>query len=134
MLTKTQVKANGDPAQIPTPMIGTEVGGPTSSEVNLFADPHTYDEQRPFFYADCEGFSGGHTPPSVASTRPPLATIWARKMDISWPNKEEFSRQSAVEDLYPRLLFTFSDTICFVTRNIGLDFESSNQLQLRLII
>jgi hypothetical protein len=91
-----------------------------SGEVHLFADPLTYTKRRPFFYADCEGFSGGNDPPMtfLQEKHAQAATGWGKKREISWTKEEQRSRQWIVENLYPRILFTFSDTICFVTRNL----------------
>src|SRR5271156_3733710 len=131
-----QIKAPKTLEHIPTPVMGTATGTrPTSGEVNLFADPSTSNERRPYFYADCEGFSGGNDPPltSLGENDAQAAMTWARKRDLSWPTGQQCSRQWIVENLYPRILFTFSDTICFVTRNLRWDFNPPNNCVALLI-
>jgi hypothetical protein len=115
-----QIKAPGGLVNIPTPVTGTATGTrPTSSEVHQFTDLSTYNEKRPHFYADCEGFGGGDDPPltSMEESGVQPAMAWVRKWDVSWVTEQQRSRQWIVENLYPRVLFTFSDTICFVTRS-----------------
>ena len=102
-----------------TPVMGSATGTrPTSGDVHLFADPSTYYDRRPCFYADCEGFGGGNDPPSTSLNPQPAATIWATRRNIQWASVDQRTRQWMVENLYPRIIFTFSDTICFVTKNI----------------
>jgi hypothetical protein len=40
-----------------------------------------------------------------------------QEREVSWDSKEKMTRQYAVENIYPRLLYAFSDTIVFVTKN-----------------
>lgn len=92
-------------------------------------------------YADCEGLEGGETLPiSVQyknASAVPRENAGAIEVDpehrrrqkrsriirggqhsIKWADSPEKSkRQYAVTELYPRLLYTFSDVIVFVLRN-----------------
>jgi hypothetical protein len=108
------------------PVIGSNTlqDCPTSGDVHLFADPESYNSAQPLYYADCEGLDGNNLPLATAAlermkprkhgdSRIPKA---ARTM-IQWATEEQNSRQWAVANLYPRVLFTFSDVVCYVTRN-----------------
>jgi hypothetical protein len=93
-------------------------------------------------YADCEGLEGGENTPMAAQYRnsasappkektredhTPRESRKRRKVskgfhctqrDIKWANSPDtLKRQYAVTELYPRLLYTFSDVIVFVLRN-----------------
>lgn len=109
-----------------------ELDVPTSDAVHLFADPITYDSERPYFYADCEGLSGGNKVPMATRAYQGVKNFRQRRRraknqvktsavrddnDIAWAKPQQRSRQWMVENLYPRVLFTFSDVVCFVTRN-----------------
>ncbi|KEQ81932.1 hypothetical protein M438DRAFT_357458 [Aureobasidium pullulans EXF-150] len=118
------------PALFDTPVVGA-VGNtsPTSTDVHLYVDPPTADSDHPILYADCEGLEGGEREPVAAKAIKQRAKkaipgvsdhsfhhvserdlIWA---DKSWRKTREF----AVRELYPRLLYTFSDVIVFVLKN-----------------
>jgi len=118
------------PGLFDTPVVGA-VGNtsPTSTDVHLYVDPPTADSDHPILYADCEGLEGGEREPVAAKAIKQRATkaipgvsdhsfhhvserdlIWA---DKSWRRTREF----AVRELYPRLLYTFSDVIVFVLKN-----------------
>jgi len=113
---------------------------PTSGDVHLYADPRTYYEEYPMLYADCEGLEGGETLPMSVQHREASVsskeksdgqpeTEHRRRLkrnritqgtqhNIRWADSPEKSkRQYAVTELYPRLLYTFSDVIVFVLRN-----------------
>ncbi|CAO2647539.1 Nn.00g084610.m01.CDS01 [Neocucurbitaria sp. VM-36] len=87
----------------PSPVVGavTNSNVPTSGDVHLYSDPSTYVSEYPMLFADCEGLEGGENTPIKKS-----------------------KRQHAVTELYPRLLYTFSDVIVFVLRN-PKTFEST---------
>jgi energy-coupling factor transporter ATP-binding protein EcfA2 len=115
---------------------------PTSGDVHLYADPATFFEPTPMLYADCEGLEGGEaTPVSVAvragtpiEDRVPgrkrlkkrnkqyaraFATRDKIRHQLDWAagDPERQKREFAVAELYPRLLYTFSDVIVFVLQN-----------------
>lgn len=117
------------------PVMGTtmELDVPTSDAVHLFADPITYETDRPYFYADCEGLSGGNKIPMAtrayqgvknfrqrrrhAKNQTRTTAGYSGENGIAWAKPQQRSRQWMVENLYPRVLFTFSDVVCFVTKN-----------------
>ena len=121
---------------------------PTSGDVHLYADPGTYFGHSPMLYADCEGLEGGEKPPVGAMYREPerkeksekswhepgqpsdrLAESQLRNKlrkskrndsrKLEWATDDETRKRGyAVAELYPRLLYTFSDTVVFVIRNV----------------
>lgn len=103
---------------------------PTSEDVHLYMDPRTADSQGPLLYADCEGLEGGEREPLGAKFRkkrqkdvdPKEKALKSSRIiserELRWANGPlERSREFAVTNLYPRLLYTFSDVIVFVLRN-----------------
>ncbi|GAW26646.1 putative lysophospholipase-like protein [Rosellinia necatrix] len=101
---------------------------PTSEDVHLYVDPKTADSAGPLLYSDCEGLEGGEREPLAAkfkrkrrqghteSDLPKTKVISER--ELQWANEPRArSREFAVTNLYPRLLYTFSDVIVFVLRN-----------------
>jgi hypothetical protein len=117
--------------QQPAPVVGmTGKDVPTSEDVHLYSDPATLSSETPILFADCEGLDGGE--------REPVGTWYRKKRyeprqtdifnmssrsrynserELIWadsPHKR--TRQFAVTNLYPRLLYTFSDTIVFVLK------------------
>jgi energy-coupling factor transporter ATP-binding protein EcfA2 len=119
---------------------------PTSGDVHLYADPTTFLTPLPMLYADCEGLEGGENLPIGAryrdvepqenSKRPESSSDRNRQRgrrwrlsretrDITWANSPETQkRQYAVTELYPRVLYTFSDVIVFVLQNPKWAFAS----------
>ncbi|KAF2736521.1 hypothetical protein EJ04DRAFT_462876 [Polyplosphaeria fusca] len=108
---------------------------PTSGDVHLYADPHKHLSEFPLLYADCEGLEGGEGDPMSLRRGQLRQNIQKRhrlakvsrgtQRDIKWADSPEKSkRQYAVTELYPRLLYTFSDVVVFVLRN-SKTFESS---------
>lgn len=107
------------------PVIGSsaDLVSPTSSDVHLFADVETRNKDRPLFYADSEGLNGGNSLPIAAkrllskvkeyNEAPPRSM----HKEITYAKDDQKSRQWAVEKLYPRILFPFSDIVCYVTKN-----------------
>ncbi|KAK6071894.1 hypothetical protein SCUP515_07678 [Seiridium cupressi] len=94
---------------------------PTTGDVHLYADPLTINTSQPLLLCDCEGLSGGETLPkqlrnraedlaSGYKTSHPRRIAWAKT-----PNTKK--REFAVSQLYPRILYTFSDVVVFVLRN-----------------
>ncbi|KAF3185778.1 hypothetical protein TWF788_003827 [Orbilia oligospora] len=118
---------------------------PTSGDVHLFCDPHTcnLDNRHPMLYADCEGLEGGERTPLGSKThkREKIRKLVPERLaEAGRDAKSRFSRRGkrmkqnsrrelewAVDDatkrrefivseLYPRILFTFSDVVVFVLR------------------
>lgn len=117
------------PSTYPSPVAGASVNDavPTSADVHLYADPESYFGQMPMLYADCEGLDAGEEPPMGAwsrrnrgSDRNRLVRKFAngRVHALEWATTDQTrTRQFAVTELYPRLLYTFSDVVVFVLRN-----------------
>ncbi|KAF3925728.1 hypothetical protein AA313_de0208129 [Arthrobotrys entomopaga] len=117
---------------------------PTSGDVHLFCDPHTCkpDSDRPILYADCEGLEGGERTPLGSRTlkREKIQKKLSKLSDSKQETKPSFLRRSrtihqsserelkwattdttrrrefVVSELYPRILYTFSDAVVFVIR------------------
>lgn len=112
---------------------------PTSGDVHLYLDPQSRSEDSPILYADCEGLEGGEKEPMALQVKradtsgsqfgQPARRTGSyqgrlRKKDnssqrqITWATTaEKRTRQFAVTNLYPRLLYTFSDVVVFVLKN-----------------
>jgi hypothetical protein len=128
--------------RFPSPVTGSiNDNVPTSGDVHLYSDPATYYTATPMLYADFEGLDGGENVPRGARYKhrddatPPMARPFnfrndptfrkkLRKVahgsqrDITWATTPETrKREYAVTQLYPRLLYTFSDVVVFVLRN-----------------
>lgn len=107
---------------------GTGVIDLTSEDVHLYADPITAITEAPIFFADCEGLSGGEREPMSAKVRWQLMNTSSAnthlpqpisERELGWTDMNSLrSREFAVTDLYPRLLYTFSDVIIFVLKNL----------------
>jgi energy-coupling factor transporter ATP-binding protein EcfA2 len=115
----------------PTPVIGATGGHlPTSEDVHLYLDPRTAHSASPILFADCEGLEGGEREPAGAKYkkkrkqeeyskghRTRIATA-INEQEITWADSPRTrTREFAVTNLYPRLLYTFSDVIIFVLKN-----------------
>lgn len=98
----------------------------TTGEVNLYPDPATFGTTVPRFYVDCEGINGNT----------PLSSNY----QLHWFNKgrqyifqrsdgKPFDRRNAVETVYPRFLYIFSDVVCILSRNL----RGRTQIALRLL-
>ncbi|KAL4744534.1 hypothetical protein BDW72DRAFT_199493 [Aspergillus terricola var. indicus] len=101
-------------ARILTPIPGIKAFStrPTSSDVHLYHDTATIDTARPILFADSEGLLGGNQTP-FASSIESIAGI-ARKI-ISWKEStHEITRKYCVEHIYPRILYAFSEVLCYV--------------------
>jgi hypothetical protein len=121
-----------DPS-FPSPITGTPGSVlPTSADVHLYIDPSTYSSSKPVLYADCEGLEGGTQLP-IGAVEKVLSqhedetyARWApgRKTRLNWATTPETNkREYIVGQLYPRILYTFSDVVVFVLQN-AKTFES----------
>jgi hypothetical protein len=100
---------------------------PTSADVHLYADPKTFSERTPLLFADCEGFEGGEKLPigAIENRTSPLDVETSlsrltpgRTRPLKWAKtQEQQTREYVVKQLYPRILYTFSDVVVFVLRN-----------------
>ena len=93
---------------------------PTTGDVQLYPDPATHMSKVPIFYADCEGLNGGDKTPKALENvgLSDIARRGGRLKDIPWATvlKGGRKRQQIVTNLFPKLLYTFSDTVVFVTQ------------------
>lgn len=120
---------SGRSLNYPVPVVGSaNDDGPTSGDVHLYADPGTCNTNRPILFADCEGLQGGESLPGAARStrnrgmpsalRGKIGKTLASSSHLQWANSPETrKREYAVMELYPRLLYTFSDVVVFVLRN-----------------
>ena len=114
------------------PVVGSASADvPSSEDVHLYLDPITALSPAPMLYADCEGLDGGEREPlgakfkrmaAISSNRASALddepVRYSSEREISWATSSEMqSREFAVSQLYPRLLYTFSDVVVFVLRN-----------------
>ncbi|KAI0137141.1 hypothetical protein BJ170DRAFT_573205 [Xylariales sp. AK1849] len=94
---------------------------PTTGDVHLYADPSTLYTSAPLLLVDCEGLSGGEAMPKQLRNRAEdLASGYktSNQRRIAWAKTPSTKkREFAVAQLYPRILYTFSDTVVFVLRN-----------------
>lgn len=123
---------------------------PTTGDVHLYPDPSSFYTNEPLLFADCEGFQGGEAlpkalrqlsraddfnsspsesaPRDALSTRRswnPLMTIHSSRRSILWAKTPQTrKREYSIRHLYPKILYTFSDVVVFVTRN-PRSFEST---------
>lgn len=118
-----------------TPVVGRLDDGisPTSGDVHLYPDPISCSSERPILYADCEGIQGGDSLPKAAEGK---AEVWSKPVQIQhgrgkvkairnfadrslkWAKSDHGKKRRAfaVTNLFPRILYTFSDVIVFVLR------------------
>ncbi|KAF2729081.1 hypothetical protein EJ04DRAFT_503032 [Polyplosphaeria fusca] len=125
---------SGQVQNFPSPVPG--IAGrdlPTSEDVHLYADPLTAGSEFPILYADSEGLDGGEREPLAASLRKTrekresdsfgsesdyLPSKNYTEREVQWmTSKLKRTREYAVGQLYPRVLFAFSDVVVFVHRN-----------------
>lgn len=100
---------------------------PTTGDVHLYSDPGTFVEKRPILYADCEGMSGGEKLPMGVACKEKLEAAGSNsrigrsklRKPLEWANGAKTqSREFSVKRLYPRILYTFSDVVVFVLREV----------------
>ncbi|KAF2230441.1 hypothetical protein EV356DRAFT_536374 [Viridothelium virens] len=128
----------GEDEEYSTPVVGStdsaDVADPTSEDVHLYSEPRTAYSAEPILFADCEGLEGGEREPintklrrkrrgnrlsnTEASVRQSRAARLLSERRLAWADTTKInSREYAVTNLYPRILYTFSDVIVFVLRN-----------------
>ena len=131
-------------AKFPSPVVGSVNDNiPVSADVHLYADPNTISTDTPLLFADCEGLEGGESPPKTEAYKmqdraaencflqgnPSSSGPWkhgklikksnkiSRKISWAIGDKEKSKREYAVTELYPKVLYAFSDVVVFVLRN-----------------
>jgi hypothetical protein len=126
-LAKLEQGSSDDGRTFPTPLVGlrdaSEKWRPTSVDVHLYPDPETFMTKTPLLYTDCEGLDGGEELPEAA--RKPRhdenrrsRILGGSSRHLRWANTTETRMRSyTVAELYPRLLYTFSDVVVFVLTN-----------------
>lgn len=125
----------GQGESYPSPVPGiTGRDLPTSEDVHLYADPLTAVSECPILFADSEGLDGGEREPLAASLRKTrekeeMESLGSEsdysatprhftEREVLWmDSKMKRTRQFAASQLYPRILFAFSDVVVFVHRN-----------------
>jgi hypothetical protein len=111
------VENTTDLADHNAPVVGTEESFlSTTGEVNLYCDPRTFGTVSPQLYIDCEGLGGGE--PAAAAHQKKWQDS-SRSHPIHQKQKQDIpiDRKWAVENLYPKFIYLFSDVVCYVTRN-----------------
>jgi hypothetical protein len=129
------------------PVVGDNSTIPTSADIHLYHDSigDANTPEIPLLFADCEGFDGANQSSAatiVAETRKAIknkehsedvetlvssliqATKRIFKRTLGWFQSVNSRRQDALELLFPRLLYIFSDVIVYViteteSRRIG---------------
>lgn len=105
----------------------------TTGDVHLYAEPSSFSSPTPMLFADCEGLNGGERVPRGLKhrtfnreegtsirpgLRPLLQSRYSSQRNILWASTPAtMKREFSVTQLYPRLLYTFSDVVVFVLRN-----------------
>lgn len=122
MLINREQARTGNVNEYPTPIPGlVDDHIPTTGDVHLYADPGTYYARKPILYADCEGMAGGEHRPRALSCRAKLEAKTNKvvrnklRKRIAWNMQ---SREHAVTTLFPRILYTFSDVVVFILREV----------------
>jgi len=106
-----------------TPVIGVNIHISTCGDVHLFPDPATYRSKRPIYYADCEGLQGGNRKPmesAIQDQSAPQRYEHSQQDEIKWADGN-VTREKLIATLYPRVLFTFSDIVVFVSKELRYD-------------
>jgi len=113
---------SNDGSEFASPVVGGVADSDTSGTCGLkfYKDPVTSKESRPLVFIDSEGFQGGGQTSGLREE----SDAFVRTRSIEWADPETQEREPIVEKLYPRLLYTFSDCLVFVTRN-PKGFEST---------
>lgn len=88
----------------------------------MYRDPGTWTGKTPILYADCEGLNAGERVPVASAAlinHPGLAVRrMVKSRNVRWAVSDETrTRQFAITNMYPRLLYTFSHVVVFVLKN-----------------
>ncbi|KAL8938713.1 MAG: hypothetical protein Q9216_003750 [Gyalolechia sp. 2 TL-2023] len=140
MLIESQIYATATSKdEFPTPVVGESgTSTTTSADIHLYMEPDSKLTEFPRIFADCEGLEGGERMPvahgriedSLLRQRSEMRlddTIANRMREkaqrglrrkLSWATTDETRRREfTVRELYPRLLYTFSNVVVFVLAN-----------------
>ncbi|KAL4735594.1 acyl transferase/acyl hydrolase/lysophospholipase [Aspergillus similis] len=91
---------------------------PTSSDVHLYHDPATINTDRPILFADSEGLSGGNRNPVGILIEHARSFVhkYTKKLNLGSQERTKVTRSYCVEHIYPRILYAFSDILCYVVQ------------------
>lgn len=109
------------------------ITAPTTEGVNLYRDPSTAASQNPILFADCEGFGAGAAKgllPAGDGARKELTVLDEIEISTKSEIGANCSRSQAIENLYARFLYAFSDVVCFVTKDAQTVAAQMEQLLL----
>ncbi|KAI5801210.1 hypothetical protein EDC01DRAFT_647235 [Geopyxis carbonaria] len=131
-------------AQMPIPAASNSAGTATSFNVHMYADESTLSARYPLVYADSEGLEGGNNPtasrlitaelnaeqetnsktktskrrasvPGFGHCAPISEDFFGAEKTIIKVDDPAVTREIYVDQIYPRILYSLSDVICFVT-------------------
>ncbi|KAI0808727.1 hypothetical protein GGR55DRAFT_689696 [Xylaria sp. FL0064] len=105
---------------VPVPGADTDNFDSISSDVHMFADPRSSHTEHPCFFIDKPIARQLLLRAQAAQISQPLASGTLRKSNTSKSGNsvvDSNTRHVVVKNLYPRLLYAFSDVVCFVTNN-----------------
>jgi len=98
-----------------------EAAEPMTGDVHLYPDQATYGTRMPLFFADSEGLDGGDQEPASLKWKISKNTS-PRSRKIEWATRASgLKREDVVADLFPKILYTFSDVVVFVLSNPRYD-------------
>ena len=136
LIDREEQRRNLSELRLPSPVTGSVNDYvPTTGDVHLYADPASYYTQRPVLFADCEGLNGGEQVPRGVAAKEQYKGPLKRKLrkggghsyqkDLEWAvDPKTQRREYAIMELYPRLLYTFSDVVVFVLKEVRYDSQS----------
>jgi hypothetical protein len=108
-----------DPGSFPisSPVVGAPTDRrPFSADIHLYVDPLTRRGRRITLYADSQGIRDEMDPLSAEFTH--KTKLQKKVRNMRWGDStEECKSEFAVNQLYPRLLYTLSDVVVFVLQN-----------------
>lgn len=93
------------------------ITAPTTEGVNLYSEPTSAASQSPIFFADCEGFGAGAARGLLSTDNGELTILDEIEISAESEIGANCSRSRAVENLYARFLYAFSDVVCFVAKD-----------------
>ncbi|KAK4445124.1 hypothetical protein QBC34DRAFT_441867 [Podospora aff. communis PSN243] len=121
MLISYQRSLEGRKCDDYLPILGVpDSAEPTTGDVQLYPDPATHTKKVPILYADCEGLNGGDQTPKALEnvSLSDIRLRGGRLKDIAWASVlgGGRKREQIATTLFPKLLYSFSDTVVFVTQ------------------
>ena len=135
-MSESETTENDHSTTVDVPVVGQRANRvtPTSGDIHLYRCPMREERNRnyPLFLADCEGFSKAEASPpgSLAAhvldeielgqnQTARVTRVWNRpRLELKQMTSGS-TRRKAVKHLFPRLLYTFSETVVYVTTEAG---------------